>query len=145
MSVSHKAGIGDHYRIQAVFRINVGQSNHPRHKKQNYWKLNTSLLKDPHFHCQFVDLYKRLTELVEEYEDHAEWWEAIVKPSIDAFCQDFCIKMAEERRATKEFIYASINISIKEANWVCVAKLKEKLRKIFSYEAFETIIRSREK
>ena len=80
LSVCHKAGTSDHCRVETVFSITTGQSRRSPHGR-SFWKLNTSVLDNEDFQVQFRTLYECLTSLIDEYDDHGQWWEVIAKPS----------------------------------------------------------------
>ena len=145
LSVCHKAGTSDHCRVETVFNITAGQSRASSKHSRTYWKLNTSLLDSKDFLDQFKVLYGRLSSLIEEYDDHGQWWEEMAKPSVAKFCKDFSYKLAKERRDTKQFFYASLNIFLREENWSEVARVKEQLKKMLAYDSMGLVIRSRQK
>ena len=51
--------------------------------------MNVSLLDNKDFHDQFNVLYERLSSLIDEYDDVAQWWEELAKPQSTYFCKDF--------------------------------------------------------
>ena len=144
MTTCHKAGIGDHCRVEAVFKIETGQTRR-RPNLPGFWKLNTSLLDNEAFHAQFNILYERLSSLNDEYDDIAQWWELLAKPSIVKFCKDFSYMLAKQRKATTKFFSTSLKFLIQQERWEDVAIIKEKLRKMLVYESMGLVIRSRQK
>ena len=140
MTTCHKAGISDHCRVEVVFNIATGQARRRSHHA-GFWKLNTSLLDNEDFHVQFNVLYQRLSSLMDEYDNIAQWWELLTKPSIAKFCKDFSYQLAQERKATKHFLSTSLKIKIQQESWSEVATIKEKLRKILVYESMGLVIR----
>lgn len=103
------------------------------------------MLDNANFHAQFKTLYECLSSLIEEYDDHGQWWEELAKPSISRLCKDFSYKLAQERKATKKFLYSSLKILIKQENWAEVARVKEKLKRMLVYDSLGLVIRSRQK
>ena len=130
--------------MEVELNIRVGQARPAPPKKQTFWKLNTSLLVNEDFQSQFQTLYDKLTRLIVEYEDHADWWEILAKPTIASFCKDFSSKLSKERKSTKLFLYASLRIYLKEENWMELARVKEELRRMLQYEMAGVKIRSRQ-
>ena len=53
--------------------------------------------------------------------------------------------MAQERKATKQFLSTYIKILIQQERWSEVATTKEKLRKMLVYESMGLVVRSRQK
>ena len=134
VSAKHMPGVSDHCQTEVELDIRVGQARPAPPKKQTFWKLNTSLLDNDDFRSQFQTLYDKLTHLIGEYEDHADWWDTLAKPTIATFCKDFSSKLSKERKSTKSFLYAALKIYLKEENWVEVARVKEKLRRMLMYD-----------
>ena len=99
LTTCHKASVSDHCRVETVFNIETGQSSR-RSRCSGFWKLNTSLLENEDFYVQFNILYERLSSLKDEYDDIAQWWEVLTKPSIAKFCKDFSYQLTQERKAT---------------------------------------------
>ena len=86
-----------------------------------------------------------MSGLIDEYDDIAQWWEVLAKPSIVKFCKDFSFKLAQERKCTKKFLSTCLKIFIQQEKWKEVATIKEKLRKILVYESIGLVVRSRQK
>ena len=144
MTACHKAGISDHCRVEVVLNIETGQTRRRFHRP-GFWKLNTSLLDNDDFLPQFRFLYESLSNLIDEYDDIAQWWELLAKPSITKFCKDFSYQLAQERKATKHFLSTYLKILIQRERWSEVATTKEKLRKMLVYESMGLVVRSRQK
>ena len=144
VSAKHMPGVSDHCQTEVELDIRVGQARPAPPKKQTFWKLNTSLLDNDDFRSQFQTLYDKLTHLIGEYEDHADWWDTLAKPAIATFCKDFSSKLSKERKSTKLFLYAALKIYLKEENWVEVARVKEEIKKMLRYEMTGVRIRSRQ-
>ena len=144
LTTCHKASISDHCRVETVLDIEIGQTRRRSHCP-GFWKLNTSLLENEDFHVQFNTLYQRMSSLIEEYDDIAQWWEILAKPSIAKFCRDFSYQLAQERKVTKQFLSTSLKLLIEQEKWKEVATIKEKLRKMLLYESMGLVIRSRQK
>ena len=144
VTTCHKAGISDHCRVEVGFNITTGQTRRKSHRS-GYWKLNTSLLDNENFHVQFNVLYERLSNLTDDYENIAQWWEILAKPTITKFCKDFSFKLAQQRKSTKCFLSTSLKLLIQQERWAEVAAIKEKLRKMLVYESMGLVIRSRQK
>ena len=89
-------------------------------------------------------MYDRLVRLVGEYQDHAEWWEVLAKPSIVIFCKDFSSKLAKSRKTTKSFLYSTLKLFLRNENWAEVARVKEELRRMLMYKMSGVMIRSRQ-
>ena len=125
LSTRHKPGLSDHCQVEVVlaFRVGLGRPGH--HHRKTFWKLNKSLLDDPDFNPKFKILYDRLLTLIGEYDDHAEWWEVLAKPTIAMFCKDFSSKLARQRKSTKRFLYTALKIFLCERNWEEMATTKE--------------------
>jgi hypothetical protein len=75
-----------------------------------------------------------MIRLVRLIDNHSEWWEILAKPAIASFCKDFSSKLARERKSTKRFLYASLKIFLGQENWAEVAKTKESIRRVLSYD-----------
>ena len=82
--------------------------------------------------------------VIGEYADHYEWWEILAKPAIDSFCRDFYSKLAQERKCTKSFLYASLKILLRPQNWAEVARTKESISRTIVYNMPGVRIRSRQ-
>jgi exonuclease III len=134
LSAQHKPGISDHCKVEVELDLSPAQvrAHYQQHKK-SFWKLNTSLLDNPDFHLQFQVLYEKLVRLIGEYQDHAEWWEVLAKPAIASFCKDMSSKLAKARICTKQFLFSSLKIYLKNENWTEVARVKEELRRMLMY------------
>ena len=122
----------------------MGEARPAGPKKQNFWKLNTSLLENEDFRYQLQSLYDKVVSLIGEYDDYADWWETLAKPSIATFCKDFSSKLCKERKSTKHFLYAAVRIYLKEESWTEVARVKEEIRRMLRYEMTGVKIRSRQ-
>ena len=95
LSAQHKAAHTDHSRVEVVLDLGPGQARPHRQHKKSFWKLNTSLLDNPDFKTKFQNLYQDLVTLIGDYEDHAEWWDLLAKPTIAKFCKDFSAELAK--------------------------------------------------
>ena len=89
-------------------------------------------------------MYNRLVGVIGEYQDHAEWWEVMAKPAIVSFCKEFSSLLANERKTTKQFLYISLKIYLRDENWTEVARVKEELRRMLMYDMTGVKIRSRQ-
>ena len=144
LSAQHKPGVSDHARVEVELDLRPGQSHpHSQHKK-SFWKLNTSLLDDPDFKIQFQSLYQEMVSEIRVYQDHATWWEALAKPCIVRLCKDFSSKLAKARKATKHFLFSSLRMFLRHANWAEVARFKEKLRGMLMYKMTGVKLRSQQ-
>ena len=144
LSAQHRPGLGDHCLAEVELDLRPGQARPAKLQKKTFWKLNTSLLDNPDFKIQFQAMYTRLTEVIDEYRDHAEWWEEEAKPAIAKFCKEFSALLAIERKNTKQFLYTSLKIFLMNENWTEVARVKEELRRMLMYDMTGLKIRSRQ-
>ena len=81
VTTCHKASISDHCRVEVAFNMATGQTRRRSHFP-GFWKLNTSVLDNEDFHAQFNVLFESLSSLTDEYDDIAQWWEILAKPTI---------------------------------------------------------------
>ena len=143
LSAQHKAAHTDHSRVEVVLDLGPGQARPHRQHKKSFWKLNTSLLDNPDFKTKFQNLYQDLVTLIGDYEDHAEWWDLLAKPTIAKFCKDFSAELAKLRKSTKQFLFSSLKIFLQYENWTEVARVREELRRMLVYEMNGVKIRSK--
>ena len=164
-SVVHVPGLSDHSGVECRVRLDIQTLPQPP-RIHTYWKLNTSILSDERFLPQFRTFYQDLREEWRGFRGESEeeeegpgitpplqpeeppdpravdWWE-YVKPAIAQFCKDVSILLAKERRATKNFLFASLTSATKKEDWSLVASLKERLRAILMQEVQGVVVRSR--
>ena len=88
--------------------------NLQKENRRTYWKLNTSILKDDEFLDNFSDLWTWLKSLKNDYSDIADWWDAVVKPSIKDFCVLFSSRRSKRRRDSKRFWFAYLRLFFKQ-------------------------------
>ena len=116
LSVQHKPGISDHCKVEVELDLTPGRAQPHSQQRKTFWKLNTSLLEIQDFKIQFQAMYENLVRRIGEYEDHAEWWEALAKPAIVIFYKDLSSKQAKERKDTKKFLFSSLKIFLRNEN-----------------------------
>ena len=144
LTAQHKPGISDHCKVEVELDLRPGQARPHSQQRKTFWKLNTSLLHIPDFKIQFQAVYENLVRRIGEYRDHAHWWEALAKPAIVIFYKDLSSKQAKERKDTKQFLFSSLKIFLRDENWKEVARVKEELRKMLLYDMTGVKIRSRQ-
>ena len=100
-------------RVEVAFNMLTGQTRRRSHFP-GFWKLNTSVLDNEDFHAQFNVLFESLSSLTAEYDDIAQWWEILAKPTIIKFCKDYSYQLAQQRKSTKRFLSAYLKILIQQ-------------------------------
>ena len=142
--VEHIASLSDHCGVVMEVDLDVHVTrNIQKEKRKTFWKLNTSILKDDDFLDNFSDLWTWLKSLKNEYNDIADWWDALVKPSIKDFCVLFSSRRSKRRKDSKRFWFAYLKVVLQSKNWEEIARVKTKLSDMLLEDSVGYVVRSR--
>ena len=145
ISVVHLPGLADHWGVEVKLKLELARVQLPPRDQKTHWKLNASILKHESFLPQFTDIFNQLTEDIEEFNDHADWWDQYAKPGITNFLKSFSASLAKQRKCFKKFLFALLRGATERNDWNLITQTKEKIQNILAYEAYSLVIRSREK
>ena len=143
-TVKHVASLSDHCGVFIEIYLNCEKVKLtlPR-KTETYWKLNCSILDDEDFMSNFSELWRNMLSEQEAYQNVADWWDCLVKPSIKLFCQHFSTQRRRRLRDTKKYLFAYLKIALNDKNWEEVVRVKKELTMLLHNEAQGSVIRSR--
>ena len=145
LSATHLPGLADHWGVEVLMNLEVTRLQLPPRPPRTHWKLNSSILKHESFLPQFSQLFQQLLEDIDEFEDAADWWDLLAKPTVSSFCKLFSISLAKQRKTFKNFLFALLTKATNQGDWCLVIQTREKLKAIIAYEANGLIVRSRNK
>ena len=78
---THSPLYGDHNYIKLILSLeDLSVKPSPQWSSSPYCKLNTSILKDEDFLENFLVMYRKLQEKIQNYSDIADWWDHCAKP-----------------------------------------------------------------
>ena len=80
LDVQHVASLSDHCAIKMSLKLNLKLKAAPKQNRKTYWKLNNAILNDDEFMPSFVSFWQSNVEIMEKYQDAAEWWDKFMKP-----------------------------------------------------------------
>jgi hypothetical protein len=108
-----------------------------------YWKLNTSVLRDPAFLPAFREVWGgAVAEKPPDPAAAAGWWESTAKPIIVSFCQDFSRILASRRLQRRRFFTRALELALEAGDWAAVGACRRRLREMDAWAAQGAAIRS---
>ena len=139
----HPQSFSDHCIVEMIIQVPDVQSIKkifiPR---SSYWKMNTDVIDDD-FVENFVEIYAKAREYIDNFDDIADWWEYKLKPMFRFFCKSFSIHKSTERKSTKDFLNYQLRVALNNGRYSDVLRLKSEINKILIFEANGIKIRSR--
>ena len=145
-SVTYQASLGDHHCVGMILNLpDIDFPDDTPSTSSPYLKLNSSILEDEDFLENFSNMYSKLRGKISDYPDIADWWDLLAKPSIRKFCMGVSSKLAIIRRDTKKYLFAYLNIVLKQGDWAEVARIRQQLKAILLQESMGFVVRSRYK
>ncbi len=94
-----------------------------------YWKLNSSILRDPAFSPAFKSYW--LPVAASQPTTAAlipDWWEQIAKPAIVAFCRFFSALLAAKRCQSRRFFTSALAAALAAKDWPAVEVCRRQIR-----------------
>ena len=143
IEVSHWATTSDHKLLISELAV---QAAGPVSRVQvPYWKLNVQILSDPDFILNFINVWDKLINSKQRFQDISAWWNGLVKPGLKHFLPQFSIHRARRRRQTKSYFFSLLDLATDEHDWEQVSFLRTKLKSMFEEDMQGFKIRSRDK
>ena len=147
--VEHLPSLSDHCGVLLSVKIEnflkPFDKQAPRKGHSVYWKLNSAILYEEEFRDNFADFWLHLVTFKSNFNDVANWWDNLVKPSVKDFCILYSKRRAARRKDTLKFWFAYLKVCLKDRNWLEVSRTKLIIKKFMSAGASGYQIRSRSK
>ena len=130
----------DHKLFSTTILLNNNNSKGP-----NYWKLNTSILRDQHYQELIEDFWLYWQKQKTKYKNFTDWWD-VGKCHIKSLSTKYSINKIQQQKQTIQKLIQNISDekSEKSPNQTKIQNYNQQLQTIYSSQNEGVIIRSKQ-